>query len=86
VSEPYPGFNPSFSAVEQVCGMRRTCLVIDLQSDGELGPTQLQQLVLRLEAALGQFGGENDQLRQAAVVTRDRFDPVLCKGLRLSYH
>jgi hypothetical protein len=83
--KPYPGYPPNYQVVDDTGGYHRNCFVIELLSLGPLDNTQMALVQEQLEAALDRL---HHQLRAsveaAQVVTPDRFDPVLCAGLRLS--
>lgn len=77
---PYPGYPPQFRRVDKTGGYDRTCLVIELISDGRLEPAQLAHLQEQMEALLAKFA----HLEKYQVVTPDQFDGLLRDGLRVS--
>jgi len=80
---PYPGYNPNYRIVDFVGGLRRTCLVVELSSDG-LDAAQLALIQERLEATLDKFLHSSPMIEHYQVVLPDRFDRWLRSGLRIS--
>jgi hypothetical protein len=82
---PYPGFPPSYKVVDETGGYKRTCLVIEFLSIGALDKVQMALIQERLEACVaGIHRSLVSTVEKAQVVTPDRFDPIVCEGLRLS--
>ncbi len=79
---PYPGYCPSYRRVDQTGGFDRTCLVIDILSDGRLNSTQLAYIQEQLEMTLEKL--LPSVIEKSQIITPDRFDPMLRDGLRIS--
>ena len=79
---PYPGYNPTFQVVDKTGGFNRTCLVVELLSDGQLDNAQLAYIQEQLEAVLNRV--LPSVMQKTQIITPDRFDPVLRAGLRVS--
>lgn len=84
MKKPYPGFPPSYRAVQQTGGYSRTCVVIELLSNGVLGSSEMAMIQEQLEAILCRLQQGMPYIEKTDVVLPDRFDPVLKEGLRLS--
>ena len=78
----YPGYPPSYKEVPKMGGYSRQCLVVELLSLDKLDNTQIAQIQERLEAALSSLH-LSSIIEKTEVVTADRFDPILRRGLRL---
>ena len=78
----YPEYPPSYEEVPKVGGYSRQCLVVELLSLDRLDNTQIAQIQERLEAALSNLH-LSVIIEKTEVVTADRFDPILRRGLRL---
>lgn len=79
---PYPGYTPSFRVVDKTGGYDRTCLVVEIMSDGRLNAAQLAHIQEQLEATLARVLPA--VVEKSQVVTPDRFDSMLREGLRVS--
>lgn len=77
---PYPGYDPRFQNVDAIGGYNRQCLVIELLTNGKLDNVQIAQIQEQIEAILR----ANPNLEKSCVITQDRFDQPLRKGLRVS--
>jgi len=83
MSLPYPGYPPTYQVVDKVDGLRRTCIVIDLLSLGQLSNSEMAMIQEQLEACAEKLQSTLTSLKVAQVVTPNRFDPILKTGLRL---
>lgn len=79
---PYPGYPPACRTVNKTGGYDRTCLVVEILSDGGLGAAQLAHIQEQIEALLSRMLPATVEKTQ--VVLPDRFDPILKEGLRIS--
>lgn len=81
--KPYPGFPPNYREVEDTGGYRRTCFVVEFMSLGPLEPAQIAMIDEQMAALVDKLRQGIVTVEKAQFVTPDRFDRVLCDGLRL---
>ena len=81
--KPYPGFPPNYSEVASVGGYHRTCFVLEFMSLGSLEPAQIAMIDEQMGALADKLRQNMMAVEKADFVTPDRFDRVLCEGLRL---
>jgi hypothetical protein len=68
--------------VDKTGGYDRTCIVVELLSDGRLDAAQLAYVQEQLEMTLARV--LPSAIEKSQVITPDRFDPMLREGLRVS--
>lgn len=81
--KPYPGYSPNYTQVDKTGGYQRTCIVLELLSQGQLTAPHMALVQEQIEALLERLQKQIPYLEKSDVVLSDRFDPVLRKGLRL---
>lgn len=79
---PYPGFSPSFTVVDTVDGCFRECIVLDILTELPISKPELAHITEMIEAYVHSLHISN--ISGCQVVTKERFDPLLSNGLRLS--
>ena len=82
--KPYPGFPPSYEVVDENGGYKRTCFVIEFLSLGQLDNIQTAMIQEQLEAITQKISQNITCIEKTDVVLPDRFDRILCQGLRIS--
>ena len=81
--KPYPGFQPSYKAVEETGGYKRNIIILEFLSLGPLDSVALAMIQEQLEALTERLQHQISYVEGIDVVLPDRFDPVLREGLRL---
>ena len=79
----YPGFAPNFKIVEKTGGYTRNCIVIELQTIGGLDKMQLALIQEQLEMTIDKIKRQIPVIENTHVILQDKFDSILCDGLRL---
>lgn len=81
--KPYPGYPPNYREVEDTGGFRRTCFVLEFMSLGQLEPAQIAMIEEQMGALAEKLRQNMTIVEKVDFVTPDRFDRMLCDGLRL---
>jgi len=76
---PYPGYPPSYEAVDIYGGRKRQCWVLELCTDEGLDGVRMAQLEDEIAILL-----ENKfpEIKHSQIVRSDRFDTLLRQALR----
>ena len=82
--KPYPGIPPNYKIVDENGGYKRTCFVLELLSLGQLDNVQMAMVQEQLEATVQKIAQNITCIEKTDVVPPDRFDRILCDGLRIS--
>lgn len=80
---PYPGFPPNYKDVASIGGYKRTCFVLEFTSLGSLEPAEIAMIDEQMGALADKLRQNMMAVEKADFVTPDRFDRILCDGLRL---
>lgn len=81
-SLPYPGNSPNYTSYKTIGGYHRECIVVELACLDKLDSAALALIKERIEAAC--IACQNTiGIEKIDVVSEDRFDPILRKGLRI---
>lgn len=81
---PFPGFPPSYSDVPKIGGRYRRCFIVEVHSLEPLTEAEEAVVVEQLGATVQRLHRNVQSIEDSELVTQDRFDGPLLRGLRLS--
>ena len=80
---PYPGYPPNYTKVDKLCGRHRHCWVLEMLTDKKLTPLEEALILEKMEAIISNQLNERNGVAGFEIISQDRFDTQLLKGLRL---